>query len=125
MNLSNLVEQGELVMDQIYIDQMRDYLSTIHDEFAILYDVEGIEGFGMDIEYKVTAEDLLVIKQARPWVSFWSDIKADNDLDFVEFISPLPSAELGSSEIVVANIANTGLNDMSDFELVLLVNENS
>ena len=123
LNLSNLVEQGELVMDQIYLDQMRDHLSTIHDEFAILYDVEGIEGFGMDIEYKVTAEDLLVIKQARPWVSFWSDIKADNDLDFAEFVSPSPSAELGSSEIVIANIANTGLNDMSDFELTLLVND--
>ena len=123
LNLSNLVEQGELVMDQIYLDQMRDYLSTIHDEFSILYNVEGIEGFGMDIEYKVTAEDLLVIKQARPWVSFWSDIKADNDLDFAEFVSPTESAELGGSEIVVANIANTGLNDMSDFELTLLVND--
>ena len=48
--LSNLVEPGELVMDQVYLDQMRDYLSVIHDEFAILYDVEGIDGFGMDIE---------------------------------------------------------------------------
>ena len=108
-------------MDQVYLDQMRDYLSVIHDEFAILYDVEGIDGFGMDIEYKVTAQDQLVIKQARPWVSFWSEIKAANDLDFAEFVSPTPSADLGGSEIVVANIANTGLNDMNDFELTLLV----
>ncbi|MBL6729767.1 MAG: hypothetical protein ISP74_02550 [Bacteroidia bacterium] len=49
---------------------MRDYLSVIHDEFAILYDVVGIEGFGMDIEYKITADDQLFIKQARRWVSF-------------------------------------------------------
>ena len=119
--LSNLVEPGELVMDQVYLDQMRDYLSVIHDEFAILYDVEGIDGFGMDIEYKVTAQDQLVIKQARPWVSFWSEIKAANDLDFAEFVSPTPSSDLGGSEIVVANIANTGLNDMNDFELTLLV----
>ena len=29
-------------------------------------DVVGAEGFGMDIEYKVTAQDQLAIKQARP-----------------------------------------------------------
>ena len=38
---------------------MRDFLTVIHDEFANLYDVVGAEGFGMDIEYKVTAEDQL------------------------------------------------------------------
>ena len=110
-------------MDQIYLDQMREYLTVIHDEFAILYDVEGIEGFGMDIEYKVTAQDQLAIKQARPWVSFWADIKADNDLEFTEFITPVASAELGSNEIVSATISNTGLNDMSDFELTLVVDD--
>ena len=57
-------------MDVEYLDQMREYLSVIHDEFEILYDVVGAEGFGMDIEYKVTAQDQLAIKQARPWVSF-------------------------------------------------------
>ena len=100
---------------------MRDYLSVIHDEFAILYDVEGIEGFGMDIEYKVTADDQLVIKQARPWVSFWADIKADNDLEFTEFISPTSTSDLGSNEIISTVVSNTGLNPMSDFTLTLLV----
>ena len=38
LQLSNLVDQGQLVMDQSYLDQMRDYLSVIHDEFAVLYD---------------------------------------------------------------------------------------
>ena len=88
LRLSNLVNPGELVMDQIYLNQMRDYLKVIHDEFALLYDVVGAKGFGMDIEYKVTAQDQLVIKQARPWVSFWADIKANNDLDFTEIINP-------------------------------------
>ena len=74
LRLSNLVNPGELVMDQVYLDQMRNFLTVIHDEFASLYDVVGAEGFGMDIEYKVTAEDQLAIKQARPWVSFWADI---------------------------------------------------
>jgi hypothetical protein len=123
LQLSNLVEQGELVMDQIYLDQMREYLSIIHDEFAILYNVEGVEGFGMDIEYKVTAQDQLVIKQARPWVSFWADIKADNDLEFTEFINPVSSSDLGNGELVSAVISNTGLNPMNDFNLKLLIDD--
>ena len=121
LRLSNLVEPGELVMDLEHLDLLREYLSTIHDEFAILYGVEGIEGFGMDIEYKVTAEDQLVIKQARPWVSFWAGIKADDDLAVEELIDPVASSSLGSEELVTIRVANTGLNDMSDFDLSLLV----
>ena len=121
LRLSNLVNPGELVMDQIYLDQMREYLTVIHDEFGILYEVDGVEGFGMDIEYKVTAQDQLVIKQARPWVSFWADINATNDLGAIEIVSPQSSATLGSNELVTATIANQGLNPMSDFEIALVV----
>jgi len=46
---SNLVNDDELVMGEQYLDQMRSYLRTIHDEFAVLYGVVGAEGFGMDI----------------------------------------------------------------------------
>jgi hypothetical protein len=122
LRLSNLVLPGELVMDQIYLDLMREYLTVIHDEFALLYDVVGAEGFGMDIEYKVTAQDQLIIKQARPWVSFWADIKANSDLAVVEIVNPQSSSSIGSNEMVTTKIANTGLNDMSDFDIALLVN---
>ena len=121
LRLSNLVEPGELVMDIEYLDLLREYLGVIHDEFATLYGVEGIEGFGMDIEFKVTAQDQLVIKQARPWVSFWSGIKADNDLAVEDLINPQASSILGTEEMVTLRVANTGLNDMSDFDLSLLV----
>jgi hypothetical protein len=121
LRLSNLVNPGELVMDIEYLDQMREYLSVIHDEFAILYDVVGAEGFGMDIEYKVTAEDQLVIKQARPWVSFWADINGDYDLGVEAIVDPVSSANLGNNELITANIANHGLNDMSDFDVELIV----
>ncbi|MBO73690.1 MAG: hypothetical protein CMD33_00270 [Flavobacteriales bacterium] len=121
LRLSNLVEDGDLVMDTEYLDLMREYLSTIHDEFAVLYGVEGIEGFGMDIEYKVTAQDALAIKQARPWVSFWAGIKADDDLAVEELVEPVASSDLSASETVTLRVANTGLNDMSDFDLSLLV----
>mgnify|MGYP000873933171 CR=1 FL=1 len=123
LRLSNLVNPGELVMDQEYLDQMRDFLSVIHNEFALLYDVEGAEGFGMDIEYKVTAEDQLAIKQARPWVSFWAEIKGDYDLGVKAITQPESSSSLGTNELVSATIANYGLNDMTNFELELLVND--
>ena len=125
LRLSNLVNPGELVMDVEYLDQMREYLSVIHDEFEILYDVVGAEGFGMDIEYKVTAQDQLAIKQARPWVSFWADINGDYDLGLTAFVEPQPSASLGSNELVSVNVANQGLNDMSNFDIELIVDGQS
>ena len=125
LSLSNLVNPGELVMDQVYLDQMRDYLSVIHDEFAILYDVVGAEGFGMDIEYKVTAQEQLAIKQARPWVSFWADINANNDLGVTAIVDPQSSSGLGNNELVTATIANQGLNEMSNFDIELVVDGQS
>ncbi len=121
LRYSNLVQPDELVMEEIYLDQMRDYLQVIHDEFAILYGVVGAEGFGMDIEYKVTAQDQLIIKQARPWVSFWADIKAENDLAVVEITDPVNSSTLGDAELITTKVENQGLRDMSDFELSLHV----
>ena len=125
LRLSNLVGQGELVMSQEYLDLMREYLTVIHNEFAVLYDVVGAEGFAMDIEYKVTASDQLIIKQARPWVSFWADINGDKDLGIREIISPVSSSTLGSDELVSVSVGNFGLEDMSDFELELIVDGQS
>ena len=124
LRLSSLTNPGELVMDAEYLNQMRTYLSVIHDEFEILYDVVGAEGFGMDIEYKVSAEDQLIIKQARPWVSFWADINGDFDLGLTA-ISPMASSSLGSNELVTATVANKGLNVMSDFSVELVVDGES
>ena len=125
LRLSNLVNPGELVMDIAYINQMREFLSVIHDGFEILYDVVGAEGFGVDIEYKVTALDQLIIKQARPWVSFWANINADNDLGVTAIVEPQSSSSLGSSELVTATIANQGLNAMNNFDIELVVDGQS
>ena len=123
LRLSNLVNAGELIMDEEYLNQMRDYLSVIHDEFAILYDVVGQEDFAMDIEYKVTAQNQLAIKQARPWVSFWADINGDFDLAVQAITNPVTSSEIGTNELVTVTIANDGLNDMSEFDIQLVFND--
>ena len=71
---SNLVSNDVLIMEEEYLDEIREYLSVIHDEFAILYNAVGIDEFAMDIEYKITSGDQLIIKQARPWASYWSEL---------------------------------------------------
>ena len=66
--LSNLAEPGKIIMSDDQITQLRQHLATIHDHFKALYDPASGEDFAMEIEYKVTSEDVLSIKQARPWV---------------------------------------------------------
>ena len=68
LSTSNLVEPGELLMSDAQLTQLRDYLTTIHDHFEGLYDPGSDEPFAMEIEFKITSEDALAIKQARPWV---------------------------------------------------------
>jgi Secretion system C-terminal sorting domain len=52
------------------LDQLRVFLTVIHKNFERLYKAEGHDGFAMEIEFKISAEDQLVIKQARPWSGY-------------------------------------------------------
>ena len=74
---SNQVESGELLMSDAQIDQLRRHLEVIHDAFEELYDIEDGEPFAMEIEFKITSDDILSIKQARPWV-FGDDAPSEN-----------------------------------------------
>ena len=74
---SNQVESGELLMSDAQMDQLRRHLEVIHDAFEELYDIEGDEPFAMEIEFKITGDDILSIKQARPWV-FGDDAPSEN-----------------------------------------------
>ena len=75
---SNQMQRGQLLMSDAQMDQLRRHLELIHDEFAKLYDVEGDEPFAMEIEFKITSDDILSIKQARPWV-FGDDAPSENN----------------------------------------------
>ena len=65
---SNQVPPGQLLMSGDQLDQLRDHLAVIHEQFAVLYNPAPDEQFAMEIEFKITSEDILAIKQARPWV---------------------------------------------------------
>ena len=68
VSTSNLVEPGKLLMSDAQLIQLRDHLTVIHDHFKGLYNPAADEPFAMEIEFKITSEDILAIKQARPWV---------------------------------------------------------
>ena len=65
---SNLVEHGQLLMRDEQLRQLRAHLEVIHDHFAGLYNPGPGEPFAMEIEFKITSDNILAIKQARPWV---------------------------------------------------------
>ncbi len=76
--ISNQMQRGQLLMSDAQMDQLRRHLELIHDEFAELYGIEGDEPFAMEIEFKITSDDILSIKQARPWV-FGDDAPSENN----------------------------------------------
>ena len=65
---SNLVERGQLLMSNEQLRQLGEHLEVIHDHFEALYNPVPAEPFAMEIEFKITSENILAIKQARPWV---------------------------------------------------------
>ena len=91
---SNLSPHGERIMDDAYLAAMRTYLSVIHDEFAALYGAEGDPNFAMDIEYKITSNGQLAIKQARPWVAYHSLEEPPVEVEREQlFLYPNPAVE--------------------------------
>ena len=65
---SNQIELGQLLMSDSQMDQLRRHLEVVHNEFEHLYGVEFDEPFAVEIEFKITSDNILSIKQARPWV---------------------------------------------------------
>lgn len=60
---------SQLLLKTPHLEAMRDSLARIHAQFAKRYGKSRDEvSFAMEIEFKITAEGDLVIKQARPWV---------------------------------------------------------
>ena len=65
---SNQVPRGQMLMTGDQLGQLRQRLDAIHEKFEDLYDVEEGEQFAMEIEFKITSDNVLSIKQARPWI---------------------------------------------------------
>lgn len=65
---SNRASGEAPLLSEAHRNELRGYLRAIHSKFAELYAVGPRDRFAMEIEFKVTAEGRLAVKQARPWV---------------------------------------------------------
>jgi len=108
---SSLSSGDTTIMNQSYLNEMRDFLNVIHREFAKLYNATNNETFAMDIEYKITDRDQLIIKQARPWVTFLpeelSNLPLENKLELLVYPNPSSrflTAQCQNCEMRTANI---------------------
>ena len=81
LSTSNQTWPGQLLMMDAQLDQLRRHLTTIHDHFKTLYTPAAGERFAMEIEFKITSDDILAIKQARPWVFETARPSSDSDED--------------------------------------------
>ena len=66
--ISNQAPPGQLLMSPAQTTQLSEHLTVIHDHFEMLYNPVSGEPFAMEIEFKITVDNILAIKQARPWV---------------------------------------------------------
>lgn len=65
---SNQAPPGRLLLGDEQFAQLRAHLEVVHEHFAALYEIGPGERFAMEVEFKITSEGSLAIKQARPWI---------------------------------------------------------
>jgi len=66
---SNQVENGLQILTETQLAQLGNYLGVIHQRFSNLYGrLDSDQPFAMEIEFKITQQGQVSIKQARPWI---------------------------------------------------------
>ena len=65
---SNQAPPGQLLMSDDQMTQLYNRLTVVHEKFEELYSPAPGERFAMEVEFKITSDDILAVKQARPWV---------------------------------------------------------
>ena len=116
---SNQVPLGQLLMSDDQLAQLGRHLTVIHEEFRELYNPGSDDPFAMEIEFKITSDNILAIKQARPWV--FSTTPADTTAPTLASIERYsPAVENTDSQTLVYKVTFsedvTGV-DAGDFVL--------
>ena len=65
---SNLVPKGQSVMQKEQVVELIGQCRLIHTHFANRYQAEDDAAFAMEIEFLTTADGVLKVMQARPWL---------------------------------------------------------
>ena len=65
---SNRTADGARILKDAYLRELSRYLAVIHNKFGQLYGPAAqTADFAMEIEFKITSDGKLSVKQARPW----------------------------------------------------------
>ena len=65
---SNRTSDNKRILTREYLRELSRYLGMIHNKFSLLYGpVSQTKDFAMEIEFKITSDGKISIKQARPW----------------------------------------------------------
>lgn len=65
---SNRTDDGRLILTDNHLHQLSFYIGTVHNKFSELYASKvNPKEFAMEIEFKITKDGRISIKQARPW----------------------------------------------------------
>ena len=67
---SNQTAEGKQIMSNEHLLQLRNHLDAIHEHFETLYNPAPDEPFAIEVEFKITADNVLAIKQVRPWIFY-------------------------------------------------------
>lgn len=114
---SSFLPGDSIILSAPYRLQMREFLTVIHDRFAELYGAQEGDNFAMDIEYKITLEDQLIIKQARPWSSFSPKKRLEFDPILTED-NPLVVYPNPTQDIVNVYCDECAIEELRVFDLV-------
>lgn len=60
--------EDEPLLNGIHMDDLRESLATIDAKFRKIYGLSPRALFAIEVEFKVSKDEKLVIKQARPWI---------------------------------------------------------
>ena len=65
---SNRTDDGKLILTDNHLHRLSFYIGTVHNKFSELYGANiKPKEFAMEIEFKITKDGTISIKQARPW----------------------------------------------------------
>ena len=96
LGASNQVAPGQRLMSDDQLLLLRDHLFVIHHRFKRLYQPAADDPFAMEIEFKITSENKLAIKQARPWV-FRSESQAGDTSEPSPTVTISGTAQVGQT----------------------------
>ena len=109
LSTSNQAPPGSLLMSDDQLNQLRRHLAVIHAKFTALYNPSPDEPFAMEIEFKITSENILAIKQARPWV--FGTVR-DNDTPGVMVLPTSLTIDEGNTDTYTVELNTQPSGDM-------------